>query len=207
MSTETLGTRTGEFLLSEANGTRSREAVTVETDTDRVLDPGQVLGTKMAAVVAADAGNTGDADVSAVAVTFGHEAQTGVYTLTCTAESANAGTMSVTTPDGRLLSALTVATAYTSDQINLTIPDGAEDWDTGDIVTVTVTGKAVPYSAAATDGSQRASGVLLDTVDASASDADGVAIVRDAEIYTSKLTGSSSTALAQLAMLGIVARS
>ena len=42
MAKQTLGPRDGEFLLSEAGGTRSREQITVASGQD--LEPGAVLG-------------------------------------------------------------------------------------------------------------------------------------------------------------------
>jgi hypothetical protein len=147
----------------------SREAVTVEQASARVLVPGQVLGRVFTAVVAKVSG-TGNGNAAAASVTFGRDAQPGVYTLTCTAASTDAGTFSVVAPDGTRLADLTVASAYTSTHINLTIPDGSTDWGAGAIITVTLTAKVKPYTAGATDGSQTAIGILGDGVDASSAD-------------------------------------
>ena len=52
--------------------------------------------------------------------------------------AANAGTFSVTAPDGTALADLTVGVAYTSAHINLSVPDGATDWAVDDRIVVTV---------------------------------------------------------------------
>jgi len=77
------------------------------------LSAGQILGvkTKDHLTVEVDPGNTGDADLSALSVTLGAAALPGVYTLTCTAESGDAGTFSVLAPNGFYLPDLTVASA------------------------------------------------------------------------------------------------
>jgi hypothetical protein len=66
---------------------------------------------------------------------------------------------------------------------------------------------------AAANGSEAASGVLYAAVDASAADAEGVAIVRLAEVNAAELVwpegitgGQKTTALGELAALTIIAR-
>ena len=79
---------------------------------------------------------------------------------------------------------------------------------------VTASGKYKALDPAATDGSQVAVGILYDAVDASAADAEGVAIVRIAEVNAAELVWpdgitptEQTTALAQLALLpGVIAR-
>ena len=205
MSTLTMGRRPFEFVLSEGDDMISREAVTVEQASARVLVPGQILGRVFTAVVAKVSG-TGNGNAAGATVTFGRDAKVGVYTLTCTAASSNAGTFSVVAPDGERLADLTVASAYTSTHINLTIPHGPTDWDTGATTTVTLTAKVKPYTANATDGSQKAIGILGEGVDASVADQKAVMIARHCEVFADKLTGATATALAQLANLNIIAR-
>lgn len=205
MTTLTMGRRPFEFLLSEAAGMLSREAVTVEAAGSRVLVPGQVLGRVFTAVVAKVSG-TGNGDAAAATVTFGRDAQVGVYTLTCTATGSNVGTFSVVAPDGTALADLTVASAYTSTHINLTIPDGSTDWGSGAVITVTLTAKVAPYSSGSTNGAQKAIGILAEGVDASSADQAAVMITRLAEVKADALTGATATALAQLANLNIIAR-
>ena len=78
---------------------------------------------------------------------------------------------------------------------------------------VTVSGKYKALDPAAVDGSEVATGILYDAVDASAADTEGVAIVRLAEVNAAELvwpdgiTGpEQTTALGELAALNIIAR-
>ena len=78
---------------------------------------------------------------------------------------------------------------------------------------VTGSGKYKALDPAAVDGSEVAAGVLYDAVDASGADAEGLAIVRLAEVNAAELvwpagiTGpEQTTALGELAALNIIAR-
>jgi Bacteriophage lambda head decoration protein D len=78
---------------------------------------------------------------------------------------------------------------------------------------VTASGKYKALDPAAVDGSEAAAGLLYDAVDAAAADAEGVAIVRLAEVNAAELvwpagiTGpEQTTALGELAALSIIAR-
>lgn len=77
---------------------------------------------------------------------------------------------------------------------------------------ITASGKYAAYDNAAADGTQAAAGVLIAAVDASAADAAGAIIIRDAEVAASDLnwgaeTGGDITAgVADLLALGIVSR-
>lgn len=199
-----------EFLLSEAPGMRSREAGALNAGQNLVA--GAVLGRILTAAGAKVSG-TGDGTVGAV--TVGPAAQVGIYVLTGIAEAGNAGTFSVTAPDGSALPNLTVAAAYASSHINLTVADGSADWDIGDIIHVTVTGG--DYEAldpAATTGEQTAAAILCYPSDATDADQDITVIARDAEVSSARLTwpdgisaGNQAIATARLAAVGIVVRS
>ena len=200
----------GGFIVSEANGNRSREEVILTTGD---LVAGTVLGRITAAnTVAADAGNTGNG--AAGAATLGSEALNGTYVLTCTAEAADAGTFSVVTPLGDALDDLTVAAAYTSSHINITIADGAEDFDIGDIFTIDVIfGEYKIHDGSLSDGTEVAKAILFGATDASVSEQKCAAVVRDCEVNEAELTFKStatevykSAALASLKTLGIIAR-
>jgi hypothetical protein len=203
-------THAGGFILSEANGNRSRENGTLNSGED--LQAGTVLGRLLTGTVAEDAGNTGDGVVGAV--TFGANAEIGVYTLTGKTESADAGTFSVLTPSGNALPDLTVAAAYASSHINLTVADGAADWDIGDIITITVAaGDYTQFDQDGTDGSQIAAGILYAGVDASDADTACVVGARDATVISDELTwpsditaGEQAIAEAQLEARGIFLR-
>ena len=78
---------------------------------------------------------------------------------------------------------------------------------------VTASGKYKALDPAAVDGSEAAAGLLYAAVDASAADAEGVAIVRLAEVNAAELVwpdgitaGEKATALGQLAALDLIAR-
>lgn len=91
----------------------------------------------------ADDDNVGDGALGTV--TINGTPRPGVWTLTCTAESADAGTFSLTDPDGNVVTpAVTVASAYDANGLSFTLADGSEDWDEGDkiYITVPVTGLA-----------------------------------------------------------------
>lgn len=207
----------GDLLKYEADNLYSREEITVlaGSGATRPLAVGQILGcrTKSSAV---GAKVSGDGNGTIGTVTLGAKAEVGVYTLTCTAASTNAGTFMVTSPSGMVLKDLTVAAAYTSEHINLTVADGSTDWGVGAIITVTVSGdgKYVAVAPAAVDGTQDAEGVLLYAVTApDGSDIKGVAVVRHAVInedyitYTAGMTTpQKAAALAQLKKIGILTR-
>ena len=78
---------------------------------------------------------------------------------------------------------------------------------------VTASGKYQALDPAGDDGSEAAAGILYDAVDASAADAEGVAVVRMAEVNAAELVwpdgitgGEQTTALGELAALSIIAR-
>jgi hypothetical protein len=78
---------------------------------------------------------------------------------------------------------------------------------------VTASGKYKVLAPAAVDGSEVAAGILYNAVDASGGDAEGVAIVRLAEVNAAELVwpdgisgGEQTTALGELAALTIIAR-
>lgn len=215
MAELTEGKHAGEFIASEANGALSRLIMILISGMNLVA--GAVLGkiTKGAATPAADVGNTGDGAMGAV--TLGTLAQVGDYLLECIAASANAGTFAVFAPDGSRLADLTVAVAYAGDHLNMTLADGAADFVVGDKFSVTVaagSGKFTELDPTAVDGSQVAAGILYDNTDASAADADAVAIVRDAEVNGNEITWPTgftadqiTQGTAELEAVGILVRS
>jgi len=207
-----------EFLVSEAEGSRSREAVTVLSG--ETLLAGHVLGRKLVsptvAAAAALAGNTGNGTVSGQAVGTNLGVQRGVYRAVCIEPATDSGRFLVFDPAGIALGKAVIGTEF-DNQIKFTIADGATDFVAGDGFTFAVTGgtyKVKEYDPADTDGGQRPYGVLYAAVDAAAADLDGVAVVRDAEVRSSDLTwfsGASATqkqtALDALAVAGVIGRS
>lgn len=153
------------------------------------------------------------------AISLGRDAKPGTYVAEVTAASTDAGTFEVFDPDGASLGEGTVGTAFTSEQINFTIADGATDFIVGDYFHIPVVrgasyGKVVEWDPTTYDGRQHVAGVLFDTVDASSADTDGVLIARGpAEVNDAELQWSDSRTTAekaygkeQLQALGIVAR-
>jgi len=206
------GQHKAEFIVSEANGTFSRESITVLSGQN--LKPGHVLGKILdgSAIGAAVAGNTGNGTIGSVDA--GTSAKKGVYTLTCIEPASNGGEFSVEDPDGVTIGTAGVATPFVG-PIEFTIADGATDFAAGDAFTVTVTGeeKFKEYNPVNTDGSQNAAALLLDFADATAGDVPGVGIVRQAEVNTSELvwfTGATdnqkAVGLESLQAAGIIAR-
>ncbi len=209
----TEGQHTGEFIVTEANGSLSRETVTVLAGQN--LKPGHVLG-KVAvgtATGAAVSGNTGNGTIGTVSA--GATAKAGVYQAICIEAAANGGTFEVEDPDGVIVGRAVVGTAF-SGPVVFTIADGTTDFAAGDRFTITVaagSGKYKEYDPANTDGSQTAVAILYAAVDATAADAEGVIIARHAEVNAAELVWfdaadatQKAAGLAQLKAHDIIAR-
>ena len=102
MATATLteGKHRGEYLVSEANGYRSRESITVESG--QVLEPGEVLGQVSASgeYKTYDPGNA-DGSETAVAISFDHvDASAGAVKAPITARDAEVNAAELTWFDG-----------------------------------------------------------------------------------------------------------
>ena len=133
---------------------------------------GSVLGavTVGAGAGVAAAGNTGNGTISAI--TTGANAKSGVYQVVAIEPAANLGRFTVEDPDGITIGTVNVGVAFAG-AIGFTITDGAVDFVAGDAFIVTVvagSGKYKLSAAAATDGSQRPIGILVNTTDASLAD-------------------------------------
>lgn len=209
----------GEFILSEANGTRARENITVLSG--QKLAAGAVLGRVRhgaSATPAANAGNTGGSGTIG-AVTVGAGAKVGVYNVICIEPLTNSGKFTVEDPDGVQIGVATVGVAFSAGGLGFTISD-ATDFVSGDGFTITVaegSNKVKLYDPANTDGSEQPWGILLDAVDASATgfnaDTPGVALVRGCEVnkncltwFSGATTNQKNAALAALALLGVHGR-
>ncbi len=213
MTELTEGQNKAEFIVTEANGSLSRESITVLSG--QSLQAGHVLGrvTVGAATGAAVSGNTGNGTITAVSA--GDNAKAGVYQITCIEPGTNLGTFAVENPDGVTIGRAIVGAAFTG-EIDFTINDGATDFVAGDRFTVTVaegSGKYKEYNPANTDGSQTAVALLLDTVDATDGDKAGVIVARHAEVNAAELVWFSGAganqkeaAFAQLKTHDIIAR-
>lgn len=71
---------------------------------------------------------------------------------------------------------------------------------------VTASGKFVPYSAAASNGSQTAAGVLYTELKPFTGDAKAVLHVRNCEVSAGNMTGLDANARTNLAAIGVIVR-
>jgi hypothetical protein len=215
MTTKSEGQYQAEFIVSEANKTRSRETVTVLSGQN--LKAGHVIGKVTKAgttTVTADAANTGDGAMGAVTVAA--DSKVGKYRLTIIEPATNAGAFIVQDPDGVDVGQGDVGTAFTGGGLSFTLADGATDFAAGDAFTIEVdagSGKVVEHDPAGTNGSEVAAGILLGAVDATSADKAGAIIASDAEVNLGELVfktgmsqGDQDKAIADLKSLGILAR-
>lgn len=204
----------GEFLAAEANGSRSREVVTIGIEGE--IKAATVLGQALSAgaTAAADAGNTGDGTMSAVTVGAGAEA--GIYTVTFVEPDADLGTFTVEAPGGETIGTGVVGTEFSTGGLTFTISDGAADFIAGDIFRITVAAGNLEYGSldlSATNGLEHAGAILYRAVDTTGASVKEVAVVRDAEVNGSVLVwpdgiteNQKSAAIAELEQKGIVVR-
>lgn len=210
MSIKTEGVHAGEFLLSEANGSRSRTEVIITAGAG-ILAAGTLIALITAANAAtptAGVGNTGNGVMGAI--TTASEAITGTYVLTITEAVANGGNFELVDPLGSLVGAGSVGVAFDAGGLSFTLADGATDFIVDDVFTIAVTaalGEHRPYDDDGTDDGRRAAtGILYAPVDATLNDIRAVAVVRDAEVIERLLTGLDAAGAADLLALGIVIR-
>ncbi|MDB5582825.1 MAG: putative phage protein Gp19 [Bradyrhizobium sp.] len=211
--------RTAHYLVSEANGYRSREQIVIASGAG-VLKPGMVLGKTSfgaASPAAKSGGNTGNGTITMdVSTPILAGAKTGVYTVRCITAASNGGTFRVEDPDGAVLGDVAVAATF-ADDIKFVIADGATDFIVGDGFDISIaagSGKYVPYSPAGLDGRQNACAILFEGCDATSADVRRVVTARSSEVEAAALQWGAgvttdnhkNTALAALAALGIAAR-
>src|SRR3546814_15079461 len=123
---------TGEFLLSEANGNRSRDTAVINATSGKLVS-GTIMAVLTAAnagTVTAAAGNTGNGIFGAV--TVDSEAVTGTYSVAITEAAAGAGVFSVTDPTGSVVGSGEVAVAFDAGGLSFTIAAGATAFVLGD---------------------------------------------------------------------------
>jgi len=202
------------FLISEANGNRSRDNGILVSGQN--LGAGTVLGKTVTAGTitgAAAAGNTGTGTIGSL--TVGGGAKEGVYKVTIVEPATNAGEFAVEDPEGRTRGNGTVAVAFTG-AINFTIADGGTDFVAGDQFNITVSQTTAKYkilAPAGTDGSERAAAILLADVNATAADQACAVVSRHAEVNGNELVypggitaAEKDVAIAQLEALGLMVR-
>jgi hypothetical protein len=206
----------GGFMLS---GNPDGSYISVDQATMKsgqaALNAGTVLG-KIVTATATEthAGNTGTGAMGTITVADG--AQAGIYRAVFVQAVTNAGNFEVFDPANNLVGTGLVGAVFTGGGLSFTIADST-DFVVGDkfLITVAVSAtKWVQLAPTATDGSEVAAGILWDYTDASAADAQCTVVDRGpTEVNSAHLTwpggitaGQKSSALAQLAKLGIIAR-
>ena len=206
MSLQTMGPRTGAFLLNEPHGTLHREEILMEAN-NGVEEPGTALvsvstggtGTAVAGT------NTGNGTISAVVLD--ELATNGVYHVEIVSPAANAGGFQVT-KDGVVVGNGVVAAEFSGGGITFTISDGATDFVAGDSWAITVAGVStvwVPYAEGAHAGHGAA--ILYAQVDTGTGDpVKAVAIVRVCEVIAGRLIGSDAAFVQRLAANHVIAR-
>lgn len=218
MTTLTENPRAGEFIVSEAPGTRSREQITIKSGAG-ILKADTVLAALITAATVASAaksgGNTGNGTFVLDATTPALVgAKPGVYTLRFTTTT----NIRLESKDGTYLADIAITatngqTATVAEQIKGVMTQGSTTFVVGDGFDITVSSITYQYvqlAPAATDGSQFAAGVLYKGVDATSAAQRAVGIMRAAEVNGNCLTWPSgittaqtNLASAQLADLGL----
>lgn len=219
MTEFTEGFHTGEYLVSEANGYRSRDIATI---TGGDYQPGTVLGRitegGVVTVTKTDVGG-GKGAITLANPAYAAGAPEGDYNVIIIEPGSNAGTFEVEGPDGVVIGTGTVGTAFDG-VVKFTLADGGTDFAAGDIAKIHVAiadpadlGKLTQLDPSATDGSQHAYAVLYDTAKAASADVQSTVHSRDCEVNDLCLTwpdgitdDQKATAVAELAERGIVVR-
>lgn len=214
-TTLTEGRRTGEYLVSEANGYLSREKGVLLSGQN--LRAGSVLGQALvgaAAAAVAGAGNAGNGVMGAVTVTG--PAKQGIYVLTIIEPVTNLGNFTVEDPDGHQIGTGKVGTAFAAGGLAFTLADGTNDFAAGDTFAITVSGgteKLKQWNPTNTDGSQTAMAILYANADATAGDIEVTYTARAAEVnghcleyFTGAVAADKASAAIQLAKKGIIVR-
>ena len=139
-------------------------------------------------------------------MTLGQDAENGTYRVECITAVTNGGTFQVISPSGERMDDLVLSagagndTAFASAQVNFTITDGSTDFVVGDYFNIAAaagSNKIVAWNPTAVDGSNDVAGILFDAVDASAADAAGVGIVRNAEVNATEIKYASTVTAAE----------
>lgn len=216
MTVLTEGAHTGEFLISEASGTRSREIITLPAST--TLEVGELYAetesgarTATASAVASGTGGTpGNGAISSVSADA--NARDGEYDVIFIEPVNDLGTFQVFQPDGKggkkpaKPATGTVGTAYNgTNGVNFTVADGANNFVAGDRFTISVSTEEpakrhVPWDPTATDGKEIVAGISFDKyVTASGETLRGVGIAHDAEVNGNLLAWPAEVTDAQMA--------
>lgn len=218
MTTLTEGRHPGEFIMSEAPGQRSRDAVSVPEST--TIEPNQVIAKKAvpADVVAAVDTVAGKGALTLASPAVSSKVKDGAYSVVCIEPATDAGTFEVRDPNGKKVGTATVGVAFDG-EIKFTIADGGSDFAAGDTFTVTVKADAVdfvwvPFDQDGTDGSEVPAGIAIYGVETGAGETARIAaMLRDMEangncvVWPDDITAAEKADGEQaLAALGIIVR-
>ena len=166
---------TRQFILEELPVAKREDDAVIEQDAGRaaVLAQYTLMAKKPVDIPTtgtADAGNTGDGTVTAVAAALGGSPVPGTWELELIAVIAHGGIFKLTDPNGNIVdSNITLnpgaglATVFTVAGMTFTITDGAADFILADLFTIAVTanGKWVPFDITAVDGSEIPEGFYM----------------------------------------------
>lgn len=208
----------GEFILSEANGKRSRENVTIAAEQD--IAPGTLLallaqegGLRIDAE--ADSGNTGDGTIDMADPAVSAKVKHGTYTVIFTGETS----FKVEDPDGKEIGTGATGAAFNK-EVKFTITAGTTPFAAGDRFYISVIAEspadyeAVAFDPTASDGSEKAAAVAIYPATTGSGETVKIAaLVRDAEVNGHCLVwpegitaGQKEAAIADLAAAGIIVR-
>lgn len=222
MTTLTETTHPGAFLVSEAAGFRSRDAVTIKSG-EGVIVPGQILGKARGVADTVTVGTptlvgTGQGLFNKATPAYGAGVKAGNYRVVCIEPASNLGTFIVIDPDGVEIGTANVGVAFDG-VLKFTIADNSADFVAGDTwtVPVTISTDAMEYRSCDptnTDGSEVAAAIALYGCDATSAAQEITAVTRDAEVNVDWLTydaaidtaAKKATAWAQLATAHIIVR-
>lgn len=212
MAILTEGTHAGEFICSEANGSRSRDTIVVADG--ETLVAGAVLGRIETGTASSVTTGTGNGVMGAI--TVGASAQRGDYILTIKTAASNAGGFELIDPEGDVVGTGDVGTAFVGGGLSFTLADGAVDFIAGDYVTITVADGSfqwVERDVADTNGSAVAAGILFEAVTTSGAVGAGVVLLRAMEYNLAEVTWKTGTSqpdidlgVAELESIGVISR-
>lgn len=212
------GQHAAEFILSEANGQRSREGVIVGES--QKVEAGTILALLaqvggVTVVAKAVAGNTGDGTATMSDPAVNSKAKNGTYRATASSDTSFA----VEDPNGVNIGNATVGTAFNK-EIKFTIAAGGTPFAAGDVIEIVVGVEtpggyhAVAYDPEGDDGSEVAKAIAIyPTTTAAGEIAEIAAIFRDAEVNGKRLAWpegisaeDKAAATEALAVAGIIIR-
>ena len=161
----------GDVLKYEQLNKHSRDQIVVLAA--QTLSVGSVLGKVTAGSVPTTGTLTAGAGANGTmtSVTGGVNVKVGSYIMRCVKAVSNAGDFEIKDPDGNIIGIATTGVAFTHNQINFTINDGATDYSVGDYFTVAVPAgggqmRAINFSGV--DGSTHAVGLSWKAYNAAA---------------------------------------